>query len=282
MDRETTPEPTAAHQRHRSGTSPETGASPSQPAFAGTPAGGIASGSDLVMMARGDLGSRAQVLERIQRDAGNGAAGMVAASARAGRVYRSPVESPAAGATVQRSPDEETVYDVTEEIGPVSESPYTVEADSLAAFHDAISVRDEAGSVSWEPNNWSHSGAPSGDPPTVSVSVTVPITLQMPEWELPEDMGPRTRAEYRRWYAALRAHEQGHIDLVRERTQGLADRMARLSLARARSLFTTTIAGLQTASDEYDARTQHGLATGTVLDLSIEEEERGEGEEGEE
>jgi hypothetical protein len=101
----------------------------------------------------------------------------------------------------------------------------------------------------------------------------------MPSWAPPADTGPRTRAEFTRWLAALRTHEQGHIDRVHQHFDGLAQRLSELSFVRAQRLFNTTKANLQTASDTYDVSTTHGISQGTTLDVSIEEQERAEAEE---
>ena len=237
------------------------------------PSGGLASGGDLAAMSVGDLGSRARVLTHLQQAAGNGAATMVAApeGLSHGRRHASPSFD-----TVMRSPAAETTYNVTEEIGPVAETNYTVEADSLASFGDAVAARDEAGRVQWDPSfDYDSEG---GEAPSVTVSVACPISLEMPSWALPADMGPRTRAEFTRWLGALRTHEQGHIDRVHQHFDGLAERMSQLPFTRAQGLFNTTKTNLQTASDAYDTATSHGISQGTTLDLSIEEAERAESE----
>jgi hypothetical protein len=276
VDHETTTDKQAGRHSSAIGQATETAV----PELAGQPLpiGGILSGRDFATMSMGDLGSRARVLTRLQQGAGNGAAALVAASIGAQRK----AHGAGTAETVMRDPDEETVYDVTEEIGPVAPAPRPVEADSLAGFADAISAWDEAGKVQWHPNYSYASTNPRGGPPTVTVSLTVGITLAMPEWTLPEDMGPRTRAEFTRWLAALRTHEQGHIDRVYEHFEGIAERMSRLPYARADRLYETTKANLKTSSDTYDDDTDHGISQGTTLDLSIEEEERAEAEEEEE
>jgi hypothetical protein len=246
----------------------------SEPAGQSMSIGGLASGDGFAAMSAGDGGSRARVLTHLQQTAGNGAAAVVAASDGARRLQRS--ESPGVD-TVMLSPDVDTTYNVTEAIGPVAGSSYTVTADSLASFASAVAARDEAGRVQWDPTfDYDSEG---GDAPSVTVSVACPIGLEMPSWALLEDMGPRTRAEFNRWLAALGTHEQGHIDRVHLHFDGLAERMARLSFTAAQGLFNTTKTDLQTASDAYDASTAHGISQGTTLDLSIEEDERAEDEE---
>jgi hypothetical protein len=235
--------------------------------------GDLVSRGDFAAMPDGDLGSRARALTRLQQTAGNGAAAVVATSEGARRERQSALPSVD---TVMRSPSAETTYNVTEEIGPVAGSDHSVEANSLASFGDAISARNEAGKVQWDPSfDYESEG---GDAPSVSVSVVCPILLEMPSWALPEDMGPRTQAEFTRWLGALRTHEQGHIDRVHQHFEGLAERLSRLSFARAEQLFNTTKTNLQTASDTYDASTSHGVSQGTTLDLAIEKEERAEDE----
>jgi hypothetical protein len=86
-------------------------------------------------------------------------------------------------------------------------------------------------------------------------------------------MLPKARAEWTRWYAALRAHEQGHIDLVHQVFDGLAKRMLGTTVRAGQALFDGAKTALGSKSRAYDARTGHGTKQGTVMNVSIEQQE---------
>jgi hypothetical protein len=157
----------------------------------------------------------------------------------------------------------------TEQVGPVTESSYTVEASSLAEVAAAIGGRSEAGHVGWAPALDFH----QTDGRIDSVTISVSIDLQMPSWSPPSSMLPRARAEWTRWYAALLAHEQGHIDLVHARFDGLATRILGTTVRAGQQLFANARTSLDAQSRAYDTRTGHGTKQGTIMNVSIEQQE---------
>lgn len=158
---------------------------------------------------------------------------------------------------------------VVESVGPVVESGYAVSASSLADVVAVLGGRAEAGHVGWGPALDFH----QTDGIIDSVTISVSIDLEMPSWSPPAAMLPRARAEWTRWYAALRAHEQGHIDLVHQLFDGLAGRILGTRVATGQRLFEGAKASLAARSRAYDARTGHGTRQGTVMDVSIEQRE---------
>jgi hypothetical protein len=165
--------------------------------------------------------------------------------------------------------DARAQVNATESVGPVSESGYAVEASSLADVAAAIGGRSEAGHVGWGPAFGYH----QTDGRIDSVTITVTIDLQMPSWSPPAAMLPKARAEWTRWYAALRAHEQGHIDLVHKVFDGLAARLLGKTVGVGQQLFENAKASLNAQSRAYDTRTGNGTRTGTIMDVSIEQQE---------
>ncbi len=158
---------------------------------------------------------------------------------------------------------------VTEVIGPPAPSSYAVSALSLADVAAQMSARDEAGHVGWSLDmNFT---APKG--PVETVTLTAAITLEMPAWTPPATMLPKARAEWNRWYAALMAHEQGHIDLVHAKFDGLAAKMVGQSPTKANQMFAAARRSLTTASAAYDTKTNHGMNTGTIMNVTIEDAE---------
>lgn len=234
-----------------------------------------------------DGSGRERALGSIQALAGNAAAGgVVEGTGHAGGrgVGHGAVSTRAADLTISRDLDDVDVAgpgdglvpldmsastNVTESVGPVSESSYAVTASSLADVVAAIGGRSEAGHVGWAPALDFH----QTDGIIDSVTISVSIDLEMPSWSPPSSMLPKARAEWTRWYAALRAHEQGHIDLVHQAFDGLAARLLGTSVGRGQRLFASAKASLAATSRAYDARTGNGTRQGTVMDVAIEQQE---------
>ena len=133
-----------------------------------------------------------------------------------------------------------------------------------------IGGRDEAGHVGWVE---SMSSSAATGPTVDTVSVNVDISLEMPSWTPPSTMLPKARAEWTRWFAALAAHEQGHIKLVHDVHDGISKKILGKAPKAGETLFNTAKASLATKSKTYDTTTDHGLKTGTVLNVGIEQQE---------
>lgn len=158
----------------------------------------------------------------------------------------------------------------SESIGPVKESSYNVGGKTLEDVLNAINARSqaEAAQVSWtlpKPKLKEAGGK------VTEASVTVPITMEMPNWTGASGAGKNVKAEWDRVMAALRKHEDGHVALVHEHFDGLADKMLGLSRKEAEALFDKAGKDLQKASDAYDAKTKHGETQGAVIDLDVED-----------
>jgi hypothetical protein len=233
-----------------------------------------------------DPASREQAMGGLQSGAGNAALGGLlggihrATGIGVGRGVASDTTEPSitreVADTDPEGPSDEVVpldataaTNVTETVGPVAESSYRVTASSLADVAAVLGGRDEAGHVGWVPTLELH----HTDGRIDSVTINVSIELEMPSWSPPSSMLPRAQAEWTRWYAALRAHEQGHIDLVHQLFDGLATRILGQPLRTGKQLFETAKTTLGGRSRAYDGRTGHGTKQGTVMDVSIEQQE---------
>lgn len=157
----------------------------------------------------------------------------------------------------------------TETIGPETMSTYTPSATTLAALATQLEARDEAGHVDWALSMTN--AAPTGV--ITAVNITADITLEMPAWSPPATMLPKAKAEWSRAYAALLAHEQGHIKLVHDIFDGLAASLLGKTSRAGAAMFATAKASLAAASESYDRKTGHGQKTGTVIDVAIEQQE---------
>ena len=233
-------------------------------------------------LGRIDPFSRAGAMQRLQAGVGNGAIGsMLAGLARATPARQAAhIPSPV---MLQREDGDEggdsaqpldtkaaAGAGATETIGPPTSADYSVTASSLEDVLDAISARDEAGHVGWVESMTSTANT---GPTVDTANVTVTISLEMPSWTPPSTMLPKAKAEWTRWYGALLAHEQGHIKLVHDVHDGLAKRLLGQTPAKAQQMFNAAKASLTTKSNTYDTTTSHGLKTGTVLNVGIEQTE---------
>jgi predicted secreted Zn-dependent protease len=174
----------------------------------------------------------------------------------------------AATAVVQRKGGNKSAGKTT--INPPKRASYTIDAQTLHEVADVIGAREEAGETTWEPNlNYKT----SSDGVVTQATVTVDLTITMPEWPAARKRKKRVRDEWERFFRALDAHEQGHVDLVRKHLEGVAASLVGLSEEEAQQKFAEALQELQDASDQYDADTDHGRKHGTIIDLSVAEDE---------
>jgi Bacterial protein of unknown function (DUF922) len=131
---------------------------------------------------------------------------------------------------------------------------------TLSAVAAAISQQDEAGKAEWFPTYALRDGG---------VNVTVKTRITMPQWSEYDSACQAEKDEWDRFISALEAHEQGHVDLVKEHLSKIDEQMAGQSPDAAKRLWLNALSDLQSASDSYDAETDHGRNQGTIIDLSV-------------
>lgn len=138
---------------------------------------------------------------------------------------------------------------------------YTLDADDLTAAAAVIAGMDEAATTEWLPvYDYTTAG---GLVDTVDVRVHVTVTT--PLWTGYTRAAAAERREWDRFCTALRAHEQGHVELVREYLTGIDARLIGLTAPRAKLVWEDTLSDLRAASHAYDRRTDHGRRFGTVI-----------------
>ncbi len=153
---------------------------------------------------------------------------------------------------------------------PIKYKSYPVKATTLKGAVEAMKKArgEEAGETEWEPKlNYSF------DKKTdiiKSASVTVPIVVTMPKWPGAKKLGKAAKAEWERFYKALKDHEEGHVKLVRERLKDQHKSLVGKSKEGAEAAFQKALDALQKASDDYDVKTDHGRKQGTIIDTSKE------------
>jgi hypothetical protein len=242
-----------------------------------------------------DETSQARTLQVLQRHQGNAFVESVVRRLVAGRTTREIAAGSGGGAGIGRGdtmtlerdvgdealeediPAEEPVAEAevdfpegaTETVGPETSSFYPVAATSLEDVSNQISGRDEAGHCGWvESMDFRQTGGK-----ITAIVVTVTIDVEMPSWTPPPSMLPKAKAEWDRWYAALLAHEAGHVKLVHDHFDGLASEILGKSPRKGRNLFNNAKAALSKASKAYDKKSGHGTKAGTIIDTGIESRE---------
>lgn len=111
---------------------------------------------------------------------------------------------------------------MTTTFGDVQWQTYAVAGATLQEVWDALSGLEEAGTAHWEPAYTTQIGE---DGTITSAEVTVASSITVPEWSDSSSASPAAQAEWSRWWAALEAHEQGHIALVHEHLARLDQRL---------------------------------------------------------
>ena len=152
----------------------------------------------------------------------------------------------------------------------VNRVTYPVGGSTLSEALDEMSAREEAGAASWQPNL---SYAFGDDGTVTSATIEVTLTIEMPEWSGYANANNAQRAEWDRWYAALLAHEEGHIQLARDYLTDADSALIGLTENEAQTRFQQICSDLQVASDSYDEGTDHGRTAGTIMDLNADPSE---------
>lgn len=153
------------------------------------------------------------------------------------------------------APDSRVTLDITE-----SQTTWAARG-SLDEIGDTIAARQAGAHVGWRPR---YSVTTSEDYVN-SVTLTVPITKEMPVWR-DRDAAPAShQAAWDTFAAALGVHEQGHVDRARTGFQGVGESMLDFPEDTAGQVFARGVTEVQSDSDTYDATTGHGRTQGAVL-----------------
>jgi Bacterial protein of unknown function (DUF922) len=103
-----------------------------------------------------------------------------------------------------------------------------------------------------------------------SVTITLPITVDLPRWTRLAQAGPNSRAEWQRMLDALRDHENNHVSIFRRHfDDALGRSMLNRSKSSARQVFDAAKANAKDESQQYDAATNYGRTEGVYLDVGI-------------
>jgi hypothetical protein len=170
----------------------------------------------------------------------------------------------AAAGSVLKAPDKGKRQPATTNITVRTET-FDIEADNLDGTAAALQGLDEWGKTRWNVTY----DYDATDGVATSVSVTARITVELPRWTSLSKQPRRVQAEWNRMLAALRRHENEHVRIARERIQKLAGEMSGKPESELPDIHARCVQELDTLSDDFDTRTDHGQKEGVTLDLNV-------------
>jgi len=147
----------------------------------------------------------------------------------------------------------------------VTTQTFDIEADDLTGAAAALQSLDEWGKTRWNVTY----DYDATDGVATSVAVTARITVELPRWTTLSKQPRRVQAEWNRMLTALRRHENEHVRIARERIQQLAGEMSGKPESDLPDIHARCLQELDTLSDAFDQRTDHGAKEGVTLDLNV-------------
>jgi predicted secreted Zn-dependent protease len=148
--------------------------------------------------------------------------------------------------------------------GPVRHT-YTIEG-TLADVVATLEAQKEAGETTW-PCDLTASQADDGTISSATIDCTINIT--MPVWSGYASAPAADRAEWDRFYAALEAHEQGHVEIVHAWLDNAAYAWFEgKAFDDRQSIMDSLMANVQYQSDAYDASNGHGINEGCTITVT--------------
>jgi predicted secreted Zn-dependent protease len=152
---------------------------------------------------------------------------------------------------------------------------YRVRGETLASLTESLNANRPAlggflGRTEWQ-LGVNATPAAAGDQCALSgVVVRVTITMRLPVRELPRTSDPTLDAQWARFSAALRAHEDAHAANARAARLAAERELTALRApcgtigARASEIIQRSTAQFQARDAEFDARTEHGVRDGAA------------------
>lgn len=146
---------------------------------------------------------------------------------------------------------------------------YKVSAPTLTHAYMTMRANNPGGFAGWArwKVDYRYEHEESGGRCTIrSVTVHVVGDILMPDWAEEKQASAEEQSEWRAMYAALKRHEDGHIQhgrefalLLKERLLGIGTAPCAQLESRAKQEYTQLHENLQRRDAEYDRRTDHGL-----------------------
>jgi predicted secreted Zn-dependent protease len=141
----------------------------------------------------------------------------------------------------------------------------------LPAVAANIAGMDEAAKTEWWPS-YSYETA-GGLISSATVTLTTKVT--MPQWDAYDQASKPEQDEWTRFCAALRAHEQGHVDIVTAILSKLEEQLTGKTADDGANTWDATLRSINLAESNYDSTTDHGRQQGTIIDVSVSNSSNG-------
>lgn len=140
----------------------------------------------------------------------------------------------------------------------------TFEHATLEDVVDAMG-NGEAGEASFDFGlNYAHANGS-----VTSVDLTVTLTILLPVWEPEEEPSRPESNEWNRFLRALRAHEDGHIDIFRREAAVTYRRLLASKPSKIVDKLESERRRIKRLSDAYDTRTGHGTTQQTAHGTTV-------------
>jgi predicted secreted Zn-dependent protease len=155
----------------------------------------------------------------------------------------------------------------TTKIEDVKLDTYSFTAKNLEEAYDKMLARDatEFGRLAWDPKHHWEGGGKGGT--YAKCDVVLAMTKTMPSWTNVGDAPAADQKEWKRFYAALDSHEDGHAQIARDHFTGLGEKIGEMKTKEGNKLWADTVKNNNDAQKKYDATTQHGKTQGTDITL---------------
>ena len=142
---------------------------------------------------------------------------------------------------------------------------HEVHGHTLAEVARHIEQQAEAGLTHWVTHY--HVMERNDDHTIKRAEVEVWLEITLPHWAEYASATPAEQAEWDRFLQALQAHEDGHVEIVRQYTENADVMLEGLSEHEAAQRWQQNQHALHQASDAYDAENDHGRTAGTTIDV---------------
>jgi predicted secreted Zn-dependent protease len=106
-----------------------------------------------------------------------------------------------------------------------------------------------------------------------SVKITASYNITMPAWKELSQQPKVCQDEWNRMWKALRAHEDGHLDVFQKGLDALVKELTALKSGThddVDKIFNKALKSIQAGHNAYDSKTSHGQTEGVKLDIADE------------
>ena len=155
--------------------------------------------------------------------------------------------------------------------GPVRQT-YNIDgslADVVATLESMQAAQREAAETTW-PSTFT---ASYEDGVITAVTLSCTLNILMPVWPGYSSASAEDKAQWDAFHAALEAHEQGHVDIVKAWLDNADLAFVGRSYDDRQTYMDDLKSAVQHQSDAYDKETDHGINTGCTIPVTEQAEE---------